>query len=261
MIFSWLRRRRRRQILAQPFPEEWEQYLLENFAQYHWLTAEQRTRLKQRVQVFVAEKYWEGCNGLEMTDEIRVTVAGQACMLVLGFDEECFDRLLSVLVYPTEYFAPEKEHRGGGVVLEGYSLRLGEAWHSGPVILSWPDVLAGARLPHDGRNVVYHEFAHVLDMVDNSFDGTPRLGSAVQYRVWREVMTADFQKLVRQIERGQPTLLDQYGATNEAEFFAVCTESFFEQPRQLAAEHPRLYKLFCDYYRQDPATYVPAGSG
>jgi MtfA peptidase len=256
MLLTWWRRRRRRRILARPFPEQWERWIERNFAQYRWLGDDERAKLRRCVQIFVAEKYWEGCGGLEMTDEIKVTIAAQACLLVLGFEEECFDRLLTVLVYPGDYFAKEVEQRGG-IVIEGMSWRLGEAWYGGPVILSWPHVLEGGRTPDNGTNVVFHEFAHVLDMLDQDFDGTPPLQNAEQYRTWQQVMTAEYEELVRQSERGRPTLLDEYGSTSEAEFFAVATECFFEQPRQMAARHPRLYELLGDFYRQDPAARAP----
>jgi Mlc titration factor MtfA (ptsG expression regulator) len=135
-------------------------------------------------------------------------------------------------------------------------LRLGEAWTSGPVVLSWDDVLAGGRFPQDGRNVVFHEFAHVLDLTHSGPDGTPELADAAQYRTWHEVMTAEFERLRRQSERRQKTVLDPYGATDAAEFFAVATEAFFERPRHLSNEHPRLYELLRDFYRQEPLQWT-----
>jgi Mlc titration factor MtfA (ptsG expression regulator) len=136
------------------------------------------------------------------------------------------------------------------------ALRLGEAWHHGPIILSWPEVLAGARHDGDGTNVVLHEFAHYLDSQDHDFNGTPPLDDREQYRTWHDVMTAEYDRLVRKAERGVPTLLDQYGATNEAEFFAVATECFFEQPVKMAERYARLYDVLRQYYRQDPASRV-----
>ena len=253
MIFTWWRRRRRRKILSQPFPAEWEPHLARHVPAADLLTEDERERLRRKTQIFVAEKYWEGCNGLTITDEIRVTIAAQACLLVLGFEEEIFNRLLTVLVYPEDYFADEISHQPGGVVVEGKSWRLGEAWHGGPVILSWPRVLEGGHDPHDGENVVLHEFAHVLDMQDHGVDGTPPLESPEQYRTWKQVMTAEYQRLVRHADRGRHTLLDQYGTKNEAEFFAVSTEAFFEQPVELQMRHPELYGVLCSFYRQDPA--------
>ncbi len=255
MILSWLRQRRRKELLARPFPAEWTETLQQNVALYHWLSVEEQARLRERIQVFVAEKYWEGCQGLDITDEIKVTIAGQACLLVLGFDGEYFDRLLTVLVYPGEYFATETTLGPGGVVTETTDARLGETWHRGPVILSWPSVLAGGRAPDDGENVVLHEFAHYLDMQDYGFDGTPPLEDLAQYQNWQEVMTAEYNQLVRHSRTGRPTLLDHYGAKNEAEFFAVATEHFFEQPVEMGTLHPRLYETLRLFYHQDPAAW------
>ena len=205
------------------------------------------------MQIFVAEKYWEGCNGLVLTDEIKVTIAGQACLLLLGFDEEFFDAVQTILVYPDKYLAKQTFHQPGGVVSESMSPRLGEAWFRGPVILSWAAILSGGQNPNDGENVVIHEFAHVLDMHDQVFDGTPKLADLRQYQIWHEVMTTEYNQHVRRSEENRTTLLDAYAATSEAEFFAVSSECFFEQPQLMVDEHPEMYALLKMYYRQDPA--------
>jgi len=255
MVFSWLRRRRRTKILSGPFPHAWCETLQKNVCHSALLSDSEANKLRQRMQIVIAEKYWEGCNGLEMTDEIKVTIAGLACVLLVGFDDEYFDRLQSVLVYPDTYVAKEVTQGPGGLVIESDVPRLGETWHAGPVILSWDSVLsAGRRL--DGHNVVLHEFAHYLDMQSNIFDGTPPLESAEQYRTWDDVMSAEYHKLVRQTQAGERTLLDHYGATNVAEFFAVATECFFETPLQMIERHARLYELLQTYYKQDPAARV-----
>lgn len=256
MIRSWLRRRRRKKLLAQPFPAEWDAVLDRNVRHVHGLSPAERDKLRQCVQIFVAERYWEGCGGLEMTDEVRVTVAGQACLLVLGFDNEYFDRLLSVLVYPDSYVVHEANHGPGGILIEGPVPHLGETWSSGPVILAWTSVLAGGRHPDSGQNVVLHEFAHYLDIQDREFDGTPPLKDAQQYRTWSDVMTHEYNQLVHHSRRSRPTLLDPYGAQNPAEFFAVATEAFFEKPREMKTHHPELYEVLQAYYRQDPQTWV-----
>ena len=253
MILSWWRRRRRGRILARPFSAGWERILQRNFAYDRWLSTDDRQKLRRDLQIVVAEKYWEGCNGLEITDEIRVTIAAQACLLVLGFENEFFDRVQTILVYPDQYVATEMTRQPGGVVTETMSPRLGEAWYGGPVILSWPSVLAGGRNPGDGRNVVLHEFAHVLDMQDHDINGTPPLSSSDQYQAWHEVMTAEYNQLLRHSNQGRATLLDGYGTKDEAEFFAVATECFFEQPLPMTHRHPRLYELLREFYRQHPA--------
>ncbi len=252
-MLGWFRHRRRRRLLERPFPSGWRQSLAANFAQYEWLADAERARLDGVTQVLVAEKNWEGCNGLEMTDEVKVTIAGQAALLVLGLLDEYFDAVISVLVYPGGYIAKETVNRPGGVVIERDSARLGEAFSGGAIVLSWPDVLAGGRIPDDGVNVVLHEFTHALDMQGHGFDGTPLLEDRRQYQTWAEVMTAEYRRLIRRTHRGQDTLLDPYGTVSEAEFFAVAAECFFEQPLAMQEEHPRLYELFRDFFRQDPA--------
>jgi hypothetical protein len=257
MIFSWLRRRRRRRLLAEPFPPEWEGYLRKNVAHYQHLSEAEQARLRDDLRIFRAEKNWEGCGGLTMTDEIKVTISAQACLLVLGMEHNYFDRVQSILVYPHGYRAEAREAAGGAVV-EGFSDRLGEAHYRGPVILSWAEVLEEGRHPRRGHNLVFHEFAHQLDMLDGVIDGTPPLGRRAEYKRWQEVMTAEYQQLVEASEHGRATLLDQYGTTNEGEFYAVATECFFDLPVEMARRHPKLYQLLRDYYRQDPAARCAA---
>lgn len=253
MLLSWWRNRRRRKILARPFPSAWEDILDQSVGHYGRLTPQERQRLKRCVQIVIAEKYWEGCNGQAITDEVRVTIAGQACLLLIGFPNQHFESVKTILVYPDRYVAKNTQHHPGGVVSESADLRLGEAWYRGPVILSWSTVLANSRNPHDGQNVVLHEFAHVLDMQDQVFDGTPNLQSAEQFQTWQDVMTGEFNRHVQNATEGRATLLDAYGATNEAEFFAVATECFFEQPGAMKRRHRDLYDTLQSFYRQDPA--------
>jgi Mlc titration factor MtfA (ptsG expression regulator) len=253
MIFSWLQRRRRRKLLSTPFPTEWLPILHRNVAHYEFLSEPEQARLRDDLRIFIAEKNWEGCGGLKMTDEIKVTIAAQACLLVLGMPPNYYERVLSILVYPHGYRAPAPEMAGDGRIVDATSARLGESHYRGPVILSWADVLEDGRHPRGGKNLVFHEFAHQLDMLDGAVDGTPPLKSRAEYQRWKEVMTAEYQQLVDASEHGRATLLDQYGTTNEAEFFAVATECFFDRPAPMAQRHPRLYALLRDYYQQDPA--------
>jgi MtfA peptidase len=253
MVLGWLRRRRRRRFFERPLPNAWRGYLDANFAHYAWLSVPERARLDGLTQILVAEKNWEGCNGLVMTDEVKVTIAAQAGLLAIGLVEEYFEAILSVLVYPSGYVARETVQQPGGVVIEGHTARLGEASSIGAIVLSWPNVLEGGRIPDDGFNVVFHEFAHALDLQGHGFDGAPLLESQAQYQTWAEVMTEEYHRLIRRTRRGYETLLDPYGTVSEAEFFAVATESFFEQPLDMEIEHPKLYELFRNFFRQDPA--------
>ncbi len=252
MLFRWLRNRRRRQLVAEPFPRAWDEFLASNAHLAARLPHALQRKLRDRLRVFIAERTWVGCGGLEMTDEIRVTVAAQACVLLLGVEGYYFDNLKSVLVYPDAFVRPPEFQGHGGVVDEEQSAS-GEAWYGGPVILSWEHVLRGGREDDDGCNVVYHEFAHQLDGLDGEMGGMPPLGSEGQARRWTEVVDDEFQRLLGKVKRGSATLLDHYGASNHAEFFAVATECFFEKSRQLRDRHPSLYAVLQDYYHQDPA--------
>lgn len=255
MVFGWLARRRRNKIRRQPFADSWLRIIEENVAYFRRLTAAEQEKLKADTAVFVAEKNWEGCNGLEMTDEVRVTVAAQMSLLCLGFTDETFFMVESILVYPDAYVAPSQTSLGGGVVLEGESDREGEAWYRGPVILSWADVLEDGQRDHDGNNLVLHEFAHQLDMQgDRVVNGTPLLSSNAQYHRWQQVVGSSYRRLVADCHRGHRTLIDCYGASDIGEFFAVATECFFEYPRALRQQDPNLYEIFAEYYRQDPAS-------
>src|SRR5262245_36944171 len=252
MIFSWFARRRRAKILAEPFPPEWLEYLERNVPLYTQLSATEKAHLPAELRILVAEKQWEGCGGLVMTDEIKVTIAAQAALLLLGIRHDYFARVMSILVYPSGFRSPEGWRRADGVV-DMNAGALGEAWYDGPIVLAWDSVLSGARDPKDGHNVVLHEFAHQLDYLDGVADGTPPLRNRAQYRKWHDVMTAEYDRLRRESAEGHPKVLDSYGATNEAEFFAVATECFFEKPIQLTRYHPQLYDLLAEYYCQNSA--------
>ncbi len=253
MLFNWWKRHRRRKLLQEPFPDEWRDVLRRNVTHYSRLTSDQEQTLERRVQVFVAEKNWEGCNGVTVTDEMRVTIAAQACLLVLAFEEEHFDNVLSILIYPTEFIAKDVQIGRAGVVIQNRQARLGEAWYRGPVIVSWEDALAGGRGQHPGHNLVLHEFAHQLDMQNGrELDGTPPLPSPDLAARWATVMEAEFQQLRHDCHSYAPPLLDCYGTTNRAEFFAVATETFFGRPAALSSRHPDLYDVLRGYYQQDP---------
>lgn len=255
MILSWLRERRRRKILAAPFPSEWLRLLERNVAHYRHLTTEEQALLRDELRFFVAEKNWEGCNGLTVTDEMKVTIAAQACLMTLGLEGDPFRAVLSVLIYPAGYAVPDERWHSGWSI-KGESARLGESWYRGPVILSWAEIQDDAKHPGYGNNLIWHEFAHQIDMLDRSTNGTPPLETQAERQRWHEVMTAEFEQLQRDARNGRATLLDTYGAESEAEFFAVATECFFDVPVELREEHPRLYEILAGYYRQDPAARI-----
>jgi MtfA peptidase len=257
-MFNFFKQRRRDRIRSQPFSPAWLTTIQKNVPIFTGLPQADQRELQGHIQVFLAEKCFEGCGGLEMTDEIKVTIAAQACVLLLHRESDYYRRLISILVYPHAYVAKSIEPIGGGVALEGETARLGEAWKDGVVVLSWDDVRQGASDLHDGHNVVLHEFAHQLDQEDGSADGAPILERRSQYVTWARVLSAEYDQLRRNTEQGRTDVLDEYGATNPAEFFAVATECFFEKPVQLRRKHPQLYEELKGYYRQDPASFVSA---
>ncbi len=259
MLFSWLRTRRRRTLLAQPFPPDWLPYLQRNVPYYAYLTPVEQAKLRDDLRVFIAEKDWEAIGGLHITDEIKVTVAAQAMLLVLAIPHDYYARVPSVIIAPRGYVVKGVQvDVGGGLVLEEDRELLGETISRGPVKLSWSDVLKQDSELGSGNNLVFHEFAHQLDLLDGEINGTPLLRDRRLARRWQKVMTAEYEQLVRAAERGRATLLDDYGADNPGEFFAVATECFFDQPVALSERHPKLYELLRDFFQQDPAARLAA---
>ena len=256
VVLRFFRERRRRRLRAQFFPGHWLATIKRKVAFFHRLSARDQTELLGHVQVFLAEKRFEGCDGLEITDEIRVTIAAEACLLLLHRKTDYFPRLLTILVYPSTYVAEERRHVHGHVWQEGKMARLGETgrWLDA-IVLAWDAVKSGAAHPSDGKNVVLHEFAHQLDYENHAEDGAPALATRDQQLSWQEVMQSEFASLRAADDTGIPTLLDTYGASEPAEFFAVSVEAFFEQPCALRARHPRLYAELQNYFHQDPVEY------
>ncbi|QDU35345.1 Protein MtfA [Poriferisphaera corsica] len=257
MIFDWLAERRRRNILNDPFSAEWEAYLHKNMGHYDYLDTTEQKQLRDLTQVFIAEKDWEGCGGLELTDEIKVTIAAQACLLILGLDHILYKNVMTVLVYPSTVVPVYPAGYGDqhGIIQDEHCVPiLGQAAMGGPIILVWDAVRRGGIHPEDGHNVVYHEFAHKLDMLDGEINGTPPLETRDQYKQWNEVCTREYKDLRRRAAAGKRTFLDQYGGKDVGEFFAVATEFFFDQPVRMEAEHNDLYEVLKGFYKQDPAT-------
>jgi Mlc titration factor MtfA (ptsG expression regulator) len=258
-MFHWIRDHNRNEARNRLFPPEWETIMNANVPHYGMLDDAEIVELHAMMQVFIEEKQWEGCGGLELTDEIRVTIAAQACLLQLGLPHDYYRNVESILVYPSTVVLPE--HRSGvfesvGVAVDASIPILGQACAQGPVILVWDAVLHGARHPGQGHNVVYHEFAHKLDMLDGAADGTPPLVDRDQLDEWVAVCSREFLCLRNLAGKGHKTFLDEYGATNEAEFFAVATEEFFDRPLALQQHIPDLYHVLSSYYHQDPAIRV-----
>ncbi|MGM9513552.1 zinc-dependent peptidase [Roseateles sp. DB2] len=248
LLPPWWRRRQRQRRMQAPFPAAWRSLLRREWPLYRRLTPPQQRRLQQLVQVFVAEKPVIGCAGLKVSTAMKVLIAAQACLPLLSHARGVYPQLSQVLLYPAAFAVQRVHELGAGVQMERRDWLSGESWQQGQVILSWQDVLAGARVPDDGRNVVIHEFAHQLDQANGRANGAPPLGSREAHAHWAAVMQTEYLALKTAIAQGQPSLLDAYAATDEAEFFAVASESFFEQGELMARQHPRLYALLADYY-------------
>lgn len=256
MVFDLFKSRRRARLRAQTAPVAWRTILEQNLPVFTRLSQADQKELLGHTQVFLAEKHFEGAGGLELTDEIRVTIAGQASLLLLHRDTDYYPELVSIIVYPSGYTATEDRHIGGGIWEEGGEDRLG---HTGKglraLVLAWDSVRHGAAAPFDGNNLVLHEFAHQLDFENQRSDGTPALDTHGDYLAWARVMSAEYEALRDATDSGVPTLLDSYGATDPAEFFAVITEVFFERPRALRKLHPALFDQLKRFYKQDPTLY------
>jgi len=242
---------RRRKVIHIEFPEAWLVYLKNNVPLYDRLPNSLQKELQQHIKIFIDEKEFEPCGELEeLDDEMRVTIAANACILLLNKKTPYYSKLRSVLVYPGAYKAS-----GGDGVFFGEEARSGESWDTGSVVLSWDGVKRSCGDPKDGQNLVLHEFAHQLDQRDGVADGAPELESAGAYRAWARVFGKHYAELREKVEHGKNTVLDEYGAENAAEFFAVATETFYERPEMLEREKPELYAQLKSFYKVDPARW------
>lgn len=273
LVAAWLRGParlaawRRRRVKAAPFPAQWRDILRRRMPAFARLPADVQLRLKKLAQVLLAEKPFIGCAGLQVTDEMRVLVSVQAALLLLRLGPDGFAELRQVLIYPGPFVVDRSQPDATGLVHEHRRALSGESWQQGQVILSWADVLAGAADPHDGHNVVLHEFAHQIDQAHGRANGAPWLPGHARRERWARTMGAEFEALRQQLARGEDTLLDPYGASEPAEFFAVSSEVFFERPQQLADKHPALFAELQGLFGVDPrqwrdaTVYLPATNG
>lgn len=260
LVAAWLMARPwlvawRRRIRSRPFPAAWQAILRSRVPLASRLPAALRTQLEEIIQVFLAEKSFVGCDGLAITDEMRVTIAAQAGLLLLNRPNHGYPGLHEILVYPGPFIVNRLRRDAIGLLQDETRVLAGESWARGQVVLSWPDVLEGAADEHDGRNVVIHEFAHQLDQEKGYANGAPDLVGFQRYPRWSRVLAQEYGALQGRLANQESTLLDPYAATDPAEFFAVCSEVFFERPRQMASEHPALYDELSRYYRTDPRAW------
>ena len=248
---------RDRRIVARPFPDAWQQHLVRAVPYMNRLAPGEQQQLRDNIQRFLAHKTFHGCGGQVITDEIRITIAAQACLLLLNRRTAVYPRLKHILVYPDAFVSNlgHEENDDGIVDIEdhGHGL-LGESWHYGKVILSWDDVRHGAANIHDGHNVVLHEFSHQLDSESGSANGAPVMHGG-NYTAWAQILSEEFEELNEDFHHHHESVMDYYGATNPAEFFAVATETFFEKPHQLRKRHAELFEVLREYYAVDPTAW------
>lgn len=254
-VALWVPRWRLQRAESAPFPDDWVKILERNIGVYRALPMPLRLQLRKKIKRFLHQKHFSGAAGLEITDEMRVTIAAQACMLQLNRRGPLYPRLRYIIIYPTAFVVSRQETDDSGVSREASRGLLGESWSNGKVILAWDNVLHGARNFVDGQNVVLHEFTHQLDSETGSTDGAPLLAGESSYRSWAAALSGEYRILQRKARRGGKSLLDHYGATNPAEFFAVATETFFEKPDEMAERHQALFEVLQSYYRIDPRNW------
>ncbi len=254
LLRRWWHARRFHQLASEPLEPLLLEMLRRQMPFYERLPTELQHRLQGLVNVFLNDKNFFGSGGLEITDEMRLTVAGNACLLLLQREDPRFPGSKTILLYPDTFVGREKTY-DGMVQHEGPSARHGESWHRGPVILSWADVLRGVNNPDDGHNVVIHEFAHKLDEENGPVDGLPVLREHADYPEWARIMTREFADLIERADRKRNEVLDAYGSTAPAEFFAVASEAFFERGKKMQAKLPALYEQLKRYYGIDPAEW------
>lgn len=247
------RKWKRKRIAERAFPLEWLRIVATNVRFYQKLSPADQEELRRHILIFLDEKQFFGCGGLIITDEIKVTIAAQACMLLLHRKTDYYPGLSSILVYPAAYVAKETRHLPGGIVEEGFDVRLGESWRQGSVVLSWDDVRRDAADIHDGHNVVFHEFAHQLDSSFGRGDSSEVLQRPSTFIAWARVLHENYERLRSDVDKNRPTLLGSYAGENPAEFFAVATEYFFERPKELQKIYPDLYQELKNFYHQAPA--------
>jgi len=247
---------RRRKLMSTTMPSSLIEIIKRNVAIYRYLPDKLKRELHGHTQIIIAEKFFRGCGGLELTDEIKVTIAAQAAILLLNKENPTyFPKVDSILVYPSTYVAHQTT-REGYIETEEESARLGESWSRGVVVIAWDHATQKTLDLVGGHNVVLHEFAHQLDQENIPGGGTPILEHRSSYASWARVMSKEYERLRWKTMHSIRDVMDAYGATNPAEFFAVATETFFEKGRALKNNHPELYDELKSYYKMDPAEWT-----
>lgn len=256
MLFNFFRDRRRRKLLAAPWPDVWQQILIRNVPYFFRLPANLQTKARDIARIMVAEKYWEGCAGFQINEEVQVTIAAQAALLLLGMDHDYYQRVMTILVYPSAFLTTRPDENTDDAFVPDKAA-LGQAVFRGPVILAWDDVLAKGRRPEGGENVVIHEFAHQLDFLDNTVDGVPPLASEKDRQEWLTIMNQALEAHRQALAERRRSFFTDQTAESVTELFAYASEAFYCIPMDLAAEYPEVFRLLQNYYRVDPRQWQP----
>lgn len=246
-----LKTAKRKKIMASPIPTDWNQILKNSFPLYTILPGKIRQNLQKKMLVFLAEKQFIPCNGLVLSEHMKILIAAQACLLIANRTNDFYHTLKTILVYPEGFVAPSQNHLGNGMHIEGSDVLAGQSWQQGKVIVSWKDVQYGCQHAADGFNVSFHEFAHQLDQESGGANGAPALDKHL-YEHWPEILGAEYNALQKKIYHNQPSLIDEYGATHPAEFFAVVSELYLEKPKDLKNQHQSLYQMLNQFYGLNP---------
>lgn len=241
-LFDWLRRR------PKPIPETLWQRCLATHSLFADLDADERGRLKSLAEAFLAEKEFSTAGGLELTDDICVTIAAQGCLPILELGLAAYHGWVGIIVYPDEFLVHREFADEDGIVHRYADVLAGEAWECGPLLVSWHDV----QMANGEYNVVIHEFVHKLDMLNGEVDGMPALHSGISEADWTSILIAAWEDFCRRVDSGEETIIDPYASEAPEEFFAVLSENFFGLPEVVDAEYPELYDLLRRYFRQDP---------
>ncbi|MEX0660666.1 MAG: M90 family metallopeptidase [Balneolaceae bacterium] len=240
---------------GKPFPNSWQNILDEKVPYYQKLPEKYQEILRQRVMVFINEKLFEGCGGLRMTDQKKVIISAYACVLLLEETSDYYPDLQTILVYPDDYIAPVHEEDETGIVTTGSEARKGESWNTGSIVLSWSDIEDNIYDENKKQNLIFHEFAHQLDQRYGLTAGITLEGNVIQKNEWNNILATSYKELCRKVKRNENSVLDEYGATEPAEFFSVATEAFFENPIKLKQEYKNLYKQLFSFYKIDPVDF------
>ena len=261
-MFGWWTAARRRRLLSRGEPIDFRDQLSEGIWQWSHLPSDVADAAADWARIFIAEKYWEGCGGLQLAPHHQSVIAGQASLMTLAFPNWFFDRCRTLLIYPTDYVAPGITHMVDGQIgVHGEQARSGQTSYRGPVIINWSAVAEAGRDHNDGHSLTVHELAHQMDFDnDPSGDGVPPLPGNVDSQRWQASFNDQFTELRRRAQYGDDVLVDDYGLTSPTEFFAVSSELFFQLPHELAELHDELFELLLAFYRRDWREWLPRWS-